>query len=138
MKLPALPTLLLTALSALIGHAQPPSFEVASIKPNNSGSGRTTVDTGPNRVTEINVTVADVIQSAFGIRDFQISGAPGWLSSDKYDINAKTGTSKDLSDLELQPYYQALLAERCHLRYHRETKELQIYTLIPAKGGAKL
>jgi uncharacterized protein (TIGR03435 family) len=128
-------TLLLTALAL---QAQTASFEVASIKPNNSGSGRSSSDTGPGRVTDSNVTIASEIQGAFGIMDFQISGAPGWVMSDKYDIQAITGTSKDLTDQELQPYFQALLADRCHLRYHRETKELPLYSMVPAKGGLKM
>ena len=128
-------TLLLTALAL---QAQTLSFEVASIKPNNSGSGRSSSDTGPGRVTDTNVTIGAEIQAAFGIMSFQISGAPGWVSTDKYDLQATTGTSQDLTDFELQPYFLALLVERCRLRYHRETKELQVYSLVPAKGGPKL
>ncbi len=131
--------LLLTLfVPALTLPAQPPSFEVASIKPNNTGSGRSSSDTGPGRVTDINVTIGTEIQAAFGIMDFQIAGAPGWVTSDKYDLQATTGTSKDLTDTELQPYYLALLTDRCHLRYHRETKEYSIYSLAPAKGGPKM
>jgi uncharacterized protein (TIGR03435 family) len=128
-------TLLLTALSAL---AQSPAFEVASIKLNNSGSGRGTETTGPGRVTLVNTNISSLIQQAFGIKGFQISGAPGWVTSDQFDVTATTGTSKDLSDIELEPYFESLLAERFHLKYHRETKEMQVYALEVAKTGAKL
>ena len=127
---------LLSAATILL--AQSPSFDVASIKPNISGSGTTTADAKPGRVICTNFTTAMLFESAFGIKDFQISGAPGWLGSDRFDINATTGTSRDLDDKELQPYFQALLAERFHLRFHRETKELQVYSLVVAKTGAKL
>src|ERR1700722_3877695 len=107
---PKLPYRALTLLlTALILRAQILSFEVASIKPNNSGSGRSSANTGPGRVTDTNVPIAAEIQAAFGIMDFQISGAPGWVTSDRYDLQATTGTSKDLTDLELQPYFLALL-----------------------------
>jgi uncharacterized protein (TIGR03435 family) len=79
-----------------------------------------------------------LIQSAFGIRDYQISGGPGWLGDDKIDITATTGTSKDLSDKELQPYLQSLLGDRFRLRFHGETKELSVYSLVVAKSGMKL
>jgi uncharacterized protein (TIGR03435 family) len=128
-------TLLLAALPAL---AQLPAFEVASIKPDNSGEGRVTETTGPGRVTAININTSSLIQQAFGIKGFQISGAPGWVTSDQFDVTATTGTSKDLSDIELEPYFESLLAERFHLRYHRETKEMQVYALGVAKTGPKL
>jgi uncharacterized protein (TIGR03435 family) len=128
-------TLLLAALPAL---AQSPAFEVASIKLNNSGSGRGTETTGPGRVTFVNTNISSLIQQAFGIKGFQISGAPGWVTSDQFDVSATTGTSKDLSDIELEPYFESLLAERFHLRYHRETKEMQVYALGVAKTGTKL
>ncbi len=128
-------TLLLAALPAL---AQPPAFEVASIKPDNSGNGRVTETTGPGRVTAVNINTGSLIQQAFGIKGFQISGAPGWVTSDQFDVTATTGTSKDLSDIELEPYFESLLAERFHLKYHRETKEMQVYALGVGKTGAKL
>ncbi len=128
-------TLLLAALPAL---AQPLSFEVASIKVNNSGSGQNSERTSPGRVTAVNTDISSLIQQAFGIKEFQISGAPGWIVGDKYDLDATTGTSKDLSDTELEPYFESLLAERFHLKYHRETKEMQVYALGVAKTGAKL
>jgi uncharacterized protein (TIGR03435 family) len=118
--------------------AQSPAFEVASIKLNNSGDGRSTESTSPGRVTAENINISSIVQQAFGIKEFQISGAPGWLATDKYDVSATTGTTKDLSDTELEPYFQALLVERFHLRYHRETKEMQVYALGVAKTGAKV
>ena len=56
--------------------------------------------------------------------------------SDKFDVTATTGTSKDLSDIELEPYFESLLVERFHLKYHRETKEMQVYALGVAKTGS--
>jgi uncharacterized protein (TIGR03435 family) len=130
--------LLATLLLTLPVLAQSPAFEVASIKPNNSGSGTSTESTSPGRVAAVNVTTSSLLQSAFGIKEFQISGGPGWLSTDKYDIAATTGSTKDLNDKELQPYLQAMLTERFRLKIHRETKDLSVYALGIAKGGAKL
>jgi uncharacterized protein (TIGR03435 family) len=130
--------LLFILLLALPSWAQSPSFEVASIKPNNSGSGASTENTSPGRVTAINTSVSSLIQQAFGIKEFQISGAPAWVVSDKYDFAATTGTTKDLTGTELEPYFRALLTERFHLQFHRETKEMQVYSLGIAKTGPKL
>jgi len=130
--------LTLALLLAVTAYAQSPSFEVVSVKPNISGSGRSTESTNPGSLRAENINAGSLIQQAFGVRAFQISGGPGWLTSDNYDVNAKTGTSKDLNDKELQPYLQALLADRFGFRYHRETKELPVYSLVVLRSGTKL
>jgi len=125
-------------------HADQPAavpgraFEVASIKPNNSGSGSDTINTSRGRFTGVNVTVDSLIELAFGVRAFQISGGPGWLATDHYDIAATTGDSKELNDGEIRPYVESLLVDRLHLRYHREKKDASVYSLLPARTGVKL
>ena len=66
-----------------------PAFEVASIKPNNSGDGRVMMQNQPGRFIATNVTLRVLIRQAYQLQDFQISGGPGWLDSDHFDINAK-------------------------------------------------
>ena len=39
---------------------------------------------------------------------------------------------------QLRPMLKALLEERFQLKYHQETKELPVYSLVVAKGGSKL
>lgn len=86
----------------------------------------------------VNLPVTWLIEAAFGAKEFQISGGPGWISTDRYDLNATTGSTKDLNDLELRPYFQSLLADRFGFRFHRETREMPIYSLLVAKTGSKL
>jgi uncharacterized protein (TIGR03435 family) len=127
---------LLLALASLSAHAQ--SFDVVSVRPNNSGSGGSSENTNPGRVVAVNVPTSWLIEQAFGVKAFQISGGPGWLTTDNYDLNATTGTTKDLNDQELRPYFLALLADRYGFRFHRETREMPIYSLLVAKTGAKM
>src|SRR5208337_3976872 len=77
----------------------------------------------------------DCLQAAYGLQDYQISG-PDWLRSERYDIAAKAAgaTTGDQAKLMLQ----TLLAQRFQLTLHRETKDLPVYALVPAKGGHKL
>lgn len=121
-------------------------YEVASIKPEKSGSMMFRVLNTPDGFSAT-TTVQMLIRVAYGIEDNQISGAPGWVSSDKYDVEAKMDQAtadkvKKLGEAEREParqhMLQALLAERCKLTVHRETKELPIYSLVVAKGGSKL
>lgn len=129
--------LLIMAAGSLVLKGQK-EFEVASIKPSAPGGGqrfRMQFAEG-GRVTASNVTVLILIQQAYGVRDFQIQGAPSWIGSEHYDITtvAAGGTQPD----DLGPMMQALLADRFKLLLHRVTKELPVYALVVGKGGSKL
>ena len=69
----------LTAQAPQTG-ADAPAFEVASIKPNNSGDGRIMLGNQPGRFTATNVTLRLLIRNAYQLQDFQISGGPGWIA----------------------------------------------------------
>jgi uncharacterized protein (TIGR03435 family) len=74
---------------------------------------------------------------AFGVSGSQIVGAPGWVSSEHYDVLAVTGGADRLTDKERQPFLQAMLAERWNLRFHRETRQMDVYSLRVDKNGPK-
>jgi uncharacterized protein (TIGR03435 family) len=78
--------------------------------------------------------------------DNRISGEPGW-TSDKFDVEAKMDEEaaaafqklpQDQQATQRQLMLQSLLADRCKIKVHHETKELRIYELVVAKGGFKL
>jgi bla regulator protein blaR1 len=122
------------------------SYEVASIKPEKTGSMMFRVLNTPDGFSAT-TTVQMLIRVAYGIEDNQISAAPGWVSSEKYDVEAKMDQDtaeklKKIAEAQMEPtrqhMLQTLLADRFKLTIHRETKELPIYSLVVAKGGAKL
>jgi bla regulator protein blaR1 len=116
-----------------------PSFEVASIKPNNSGDNRVMFrNTGGGRLTIAGATARMLIQQAYRIRDFQLSGGPGWISSDRFDVEAKAENVTDMTPERMPLLLQSLLEERFRLKTHTETKQLPTYELVVAKDGAKL
>jgi uncharacterized protein (TIGR03435 family) len=88
--------------------------------------------------TAENVSLRLLMSRAFGVAEFQIEGGPSWVDGDKYDVAAKADTPLEMSREELRPCLQALLAERCRLRTHRETKRGSVYSLAVAKNGPKL
>lgn len=117
--------------------AQTPQFEVASIKPSNSEDRRPRGNfPNPGQFSQANITVRKLIQMAYSIKDFQISGGPGWIGSDFYDINAKP--SAPATQEQLAAMIQSMLAERFQLVIRRETKEMPVYALVVSKGGRKL
>lgn len=115
-------------------------FEVVSIRPDNAGPGPgTSANISEGGVVQVtNATMRWVIRTAFHLEDRQVLGGPGWLDNDRYDIEAKTGRPEKPTPDEVQPMMQNLLAERFHLKYHRETREMQVYALVsegkPAAG----
>jgi uncharacterized protein (TIGR03435 family) len=126
---------------------QLPSFEVAAIRPNRSGEPWYRVNTPPGRFTATNISVEALIERAFYLQENQISGAPRWTGSDRYDIEAKMSDSQyqaiDKLDKRQQEHQvslmlQSLLADRFKLAVSHHPKELKVYALVVAKGGPKL
>ena len=125
-----------------------PSFEVASIKPNHSGDTGTHINIAdPSRFVAINVTAKFLVTYAYNMRDYQVSGGPAWIVSDRFDIVAKVEDSLAQEIPKLLPaqrqdqmrlLVRSLVADRFKLSVSHETKELPIYALVVAKGGSKL
>ena len=135
--------------------APPATFEVASIKPSSGDEHRIGFQFLPGgglRTTGASLKM--LITFAYDVRDFQVSGGPAWITSERYDILAKaeSGSANDapadprnLNDVQFKTArelvgqrLQALLAERFKLVIHRETKEQPVYALVVAKNGPKL
>jgi uncharacterized protein (TIGR03435 family) len=114
------------------------AFAVASVKPagaqSRMGSDFRVLPGGTLRVTNLNLIF--LIMQAFDVKHYQVAGAPGWVGSDEFDILAKA--EGEPSRAEVMKMLQALLAERFHLKVHRETREGNVYTLVVAKNGFKL
>jgi uncharacterized protein (TIGR03435 family) len=109
------------------------AFEVASIRPNKSRE-RMYYGLRNGTLTVRNMTVMGLIQVAYGKRNFQITGGPAWITSECFDIDAKAVRPlKATHDME-----KALLADRFHLDFHRETKDTSVYSLVVARSGLKM
>jgi uncharacterized protein (TIGR03435 family) len=131
----------MTALFLLIAGAacfaqSPRPFDVASVKLNTSGGLGVSMRTKNGLLTTTNAPVLVMIQQAFQVKDFQVSGGPGWLASERYDVEAKMERN-DISDDNLWLSLQPLLIERFHLKFHRETKQMPVFALTVMKGGPK-
>jgi uncharacterized protein (TIGR03435 family) len=113
-----------------------PRFEVASVKRNNSGSRGTRFDGRPGSYSATNATLMLFIQQAYKVQPFQIIGAPAWIDSERYDIEARAedGQRND----QIGPMLQSLIEERFKAAMHGETRDLPVYFLTIAKSGPKL
>jgi uncharacterized protein (TIGR03435 family) len=126
-------------------------YEVASIKlskgPSGNGMFRFGMRYTDDGVSIENFPLMSLVQQAYGVGKDRITGAPDWLNSEHYDIEAKMdgaqvdefkALSPELTRAARQHMLQKLLQDRFQLTLHRETKELPVYNLVIAKGGSKL
>ena len=115
-----------------------PGFLVATIKPSDPASTRDGFPTEGHHISCVNETVVTILSGAYAIHTKQIVGAPEWLSKDKYDINGIPDVAGVPNLKQMQEMYQELLADRFHLVFHREVREMPIYAITIAKGGPNL
>jgi uncharacterized protein (TIGR03435 family) len=133
----------LAAIGCAASTAQAPlQFEVATIKPSppiDASGGKVMMRVGVSNdggmVNYYRMTLKQLVQNAYRVKDYQVTGAP-WMDAGQFDISAKLpdGASKD----QAPDMLQALLKERFKVAFHREKKEYPVFALMAAKGGAKL
>jgi uncharacterized protein (TIGR03435 family) len=136
-------------------NAQPaptPKFEVASIKPCTGGDagGRRAGGhggTSPGRLNLPCLTVRALVERTYvnwaGGRlhvwpeQIAIEGGPAWINSERYRIEAKADGLQSQGTMN-GSMLQALLGDRFKLKIHREARQVPVYVLSVAKGGARL
>jgi len=146
---------LLVAIAILsFAHAQS-VFEVASVKPGKlTGGSRggchgvdsiytsTEAASAPplGRCVIHDSRLSHLIFFAYKLRSMSmLKAGPDWVASgdDRYDVEAKAENPK-ATEAELLQMLQNLLNERFHLKFHRETHDMQGFELLLAKNGPKL
>jgi uncharacterized protein (TIGR03435 family) len=132
-----------TSVVHLFGQARPeqsaPAFAVASIKRADAFAerpgrlGSVNVVMTPGRLIARNASLKDLIRDAYSLDDYQVFGGPMWISSERFDVDARGVGPRE----QLLFMLQTLLKERFKLAVHHESKELAIYALVVDKGGPK-
>jgi uncharacterized protein (TIGR03435 family) len=116
-----------------------PSFEVATIKPNNSGATQmqALIIRGRNFIARAS-SVKDLLSFAYNVQSKQILNGPAWMDSDRFDINAVPDAEGVPNSEQIRVMIQKLLADRFALKFHHEQREMEAYVLEVGKGGAKM
>jgi uncharacterized protein (TIGR03435 family) len=149
-------------VSIRLWHRPPlPASVVAGLAAGNQPGARPTMikidpgSGGPRAVTSPRVHFIipgdTLIATAYGlpVDSGRIVGAPGWLRQDdpQFEITAKIGDDmfaemQKMSPAEQQTQMklmeQSLLADRFALKLHSEQREMPMFALEVAKGGARL
>ncbi|HWC98895.1 MAG TPA: TIGR03435 family protein [Candidatus Sulfopaludibacter sp.] len=127
---------LLICLSAL---AQEPKFEISDVHVSTTPQGFAQNFGGvlrAGRYVNRDATMLDLIKAAYGVTEDAISGGPGWLNSEIYEVVGKVpdGTNMATANLMLR----SLLEERFKLATHKGTGQVPRYVLSVGPGGSKL
>jgi uncharacterized protein (TIGR03435 family) len=137
--------LMILAVSAGVARSQSPlqvpaeSFEVVSVKLNQSAVVDWDFDSPPGRVVGTNVLLRDLIRFAYyvygGDWEARIAG-PDWIKSARFDVDARTPgpvtTPRAMSML------RSLLADRFKLKAHFEQRDVSAYALVVARHDRRL
>ena len=121
-----------------------PSFEVASIRTVDSHTVEklqqdASMSAYPTPHFFLHHVPLDfLIGVAYGIDEAYIQKDAGWMDSQLYDIDARVEGDQPLTQQEMRPLLQDLLAQRFHLTVHRTSKVVSGFELVVAKGGPKL
>ncbi len=153
----SLPGVAVFIAGAALGQTpqKPLEFEVVSIKPTEPGAQGSSFMTDRSAGLKVqNMPVRALIGFAYDVKDFQLSGGPGWINTDRYDVVAKAGHSEapeetpdpramtddqlKLRDTQIREEVRSLLADRFGLVIHKEMKDAQVYALVVGKNGPKL
>ena len=108
--------------------AGPASFEVATVKPNDTGGAVAIRSLPGGRWIASNATLRLLITWCYNITDERLVATPGWLDSARFDVVGQASNENpSLNQQHLM--VQSLLAERFRLRVHTERKNLPLYRL---------
>jgi uncharacterized protein (TIGR03435 family) len=84
----------------------------------------------------MNAPLEILIGDTYHLKRYQVLGGPSWIGSDRWDIDAKSDGPATWA--QRTAMVGTLLADRFHLKVHRETRDLPVYRIEIAKGGPKL
>jgi uncharacterized protein (TIGR03435 family) len=118
-----------------------PAFEVVSVKPTppeRLNHLRYEKCTGGGPFVTEGTPLLWSIEFAYQLRDSDLAGWPAWLESfaDAYEMEGRPAGR--VTEQQCRQMVQSLLADRFHLKIHRETKERSVYLLLIGKNGSKL
>lgn len=119
--------------------AQQPRFELADVHASTTLRAYVQSFGGvvrDGRYINREATMLELIKAAYGGSEDDISGGPGWVSYDLFDIIARVpeGTTPETANLMLR----SLLSERFGLVVRHDTRPVPRYILTVGKSGSKL
>jgi uncharacterized protein (TIGR03435 family) len=128
----------LSAVPLAIPNDKLPEFDVADIQPS-KGDGRPNAQfLAGGRVELRSLPMKFMILAAWGFENDEgrVTGGPGWMNSESFDIVAKAPHDSTLASLRLM--LRSLLIKRFGLETHIEDRTMSVYALSIGKGELKI
>src|SRR5688572_3371542 len=129
------PAMLIAAalLLAAIAGAQTPAFDAVSIRPSPLAQPGGITDFKPGgQFIATNVTLMELIRSAYNVDTYRIFGGPDWMRSARFDVQARAGAAVAIAETRLM--LRTALADRFKLRARMEPREMAISALVLTRG----
>ncbi|HVV46417.1 MAG TPA: M56 family metallopeptidase [Bryobacteraceae bacterium] len=127
------------------------TYDAVSIHKSAPGNGSHVLGPGPQGgLRAVNMPVTALIAAAYHVQNYQILDAPGWASDQGFDIiftpdRSETALNSSSSLKSIQGFMdrnamrlQSVLRDRFGLVLRSGKREMPIYRLVQAKGGARL
>ncbi|HEU5020241.1 MAG TPA: TIGR03435 family protein [Bryobacteraceae bacterium] len=119
----------------------PTAFDAASIRPSQPGQRGGMTSMRGNRFTTQNNSLHGLVIQAFRssympFNQDAVTGLPSFADSARYDVTATAGVSDD-GAVETAPMIRSLLEERFKMKWHKEERPVDAYTLIAVKPKMK-
>jgi bla regulator protein BlaR1 len=137
------------AKSAQATGAPVADFEVTNFKANHTGDQLSRMGFAFGGFIDTNATVKSLIEFAYNVKDYQISGGPSWIDSERFDLEVKEKGSPVADEGKPGPMpigqmdqiratVRSLLADRFNLKVSQQTKVVPTYALVVGDSGPKL
>jgi uncharacterized protein (TIGR03435 family) len=116
-----------------------PSFEALSVKRNTSvGMGKMSGASLPGQFRLVNIPLHAVLLEAFGVREHELAGSPGWTRDERFDIVGTYPAPPVAGRDGYRRMLEQALVERFGLKTHREMRPAPIYRLVMARSDRRL
>ncbi|HVY92397.1 MAG TPA: TIGR03435 family protein [Bryobacteraceae bacterium] len=113
-----------------------PQFDAVSIKPSAPDARGGGFNLSPGHLQAKNQNLRDLVEFAWDLKDYQVSGGPSWAESEHYGVLATFPAATSKGDRARM--MQSMLAERFGLVVRQDSKEVSGYALVTGKNGPKL
>jgi len=121
-----------------------PAWAVSTVKPSSPDARGSLIRYMSDGIKITNMNLMAVVVQAFGVEpDHVLTGPNVARIRGNFDIEAKVAPedAPKMNEMKIdqqRPMVVALLEERFGLKFHHETRDLPLYELVVAKGGAKI
>ena len=113
------------------------AFDVASIRRSQSEApgGRSGILPGGHFFAENN-TLKQLVTVAYQLPLSRVVGGPDWVTSDRWDVTARSAEESKKTPLDVFVMLQQLLRDRFGLVVRKENRESDVFALVRVREGA--